>query len=209
MQFKIDPGCIMCQLQHDKDIAAEPYNEVIYSGKYHFIIAGLGGFIEGYAMIVTKDHICNFANLPDDHREEFELLRNKVEKIFKNKYKKVLIFEHGNIEGERINGGCIDHAHLHFMATDADLLSTLKSSLDNSNFETSVSFPTINKEVSYLYVKQQDTGGVFIHPIHEMPRQYARKLIAKLTNFENYWDYRIHLYEENSLHTINDLKDYF
>ena len=85
-------------------------NRLIFETKNFFAVCGLGAFIEGYAVIITKDYLNSFAVLNEDELTEFNWITKKINDFYKYKYnKEIAIFEHGMCSC----AGGLDHAHMH------------------------------------------------------------------------------------------------
>jgi len=85
-------------------------NRLIFETKNFFAVCGLGAFVKGYAVIITKDYLNSFAVLNDDELAEFDWISKKVNDFYKSKYnKEIAIFEHGMCSC----AGGLDHAHMH------------------------------------------------------------------------------------------------
>ena len=85
-------------------------NRLIFETKNFFVVCGLGAFIEGYTVIITKDYLNSFAVLNDDELTEFNWISKKINDFYKFKYnKEIAIFEHGMCSC----AGGLDHAHMH------------------------------------------------------------------------------------------------
>tara|TARA_X000000950_G_scaffold286475_1_gene395478 strand:+ start:1152 stop:2036 length:885 start_codon:yes stop_codon:yes gene_type:complete len=85
-------------------------NRLIFETKNFFAVCGLGAFIEGYAVIITKDYLNSFAVLDSDELAEFDWISKKINDFYKSKYnKEIAIFEHGMCSC----AGGLDHAHMH------------------------------------------------------------------------------------------------
>src|SRR5271155_3513327 len=121
-----DEGCVFCRMKFDQDLSGEPENEILYSGDFHYVISGLGAWVPGYVLLVTHAHFDNFARVPDDSHAEFVSLFANIERLFLEEFGEVTIFEHGAIGDEQKSGGCINHAHVHFIARSVDLCRELK-----------------------------------------------------------------------------------
>ena len=122
----LDEGCVFCRMKFDDDLSSEPTNELLYSGKFHYVISGLGAWVPGYVLLVTNQHFDNFSLAPDETQDEFISLFAEIERLFLAEFGEVTIFEHGAIGDEKQAGGCINHAHVHFVAKNVDLCRDLK-----------------------------------------------------------------------------------
>ncbi len=73
--------CNFCEL--DKSIY---YNKVIEETKNFFVIPTLGALVEGYIMIVAKEHVNSIIELDDIVLEEYNELIQKYRNIYKDFY---------------------------------------------------------------------------------------------------------------------------
>src|SRR6476619_5286899 len=121
-----DPGCVFCRMTFDRDLLSEPTNELLYSGTFHYVICGLGAWVPGYVLLVTHQHFDNFSLAPKESQSEFIALFERIERLFLAEFGEVTIFEHGAIGSRKKAGGCINHAHVHFIARNVDLCHELK-----------------------------------------------------------------------------------
>ena len=58
-------------------------NRLIFETKNLFVVAGLGCFVPGYFLIITKSAYSSFAQLNDDEFKEYSWLIEKLSKIIK------------------------------------------------------------------------------------------------------------------------------
>ena len=85
-------------------------NRLIFETKNFFAVCGLGAFIKGYTVIITKDYLNSFAILDEDILAEFNWITDKINNFYKAKYnKEIATFEHGMCSC----AGGLDHAHMH------------------------------------------------------------------------------------------------
>lgn len=193
--FYQDTGCVLCRLQFDKALQNEPGNKILANGKFHFVICGLGAFVPGYALLVTHSHIDSFSRLSSAEVEEYTQFRSNIEAAFIDQFGKLLIYEHGGI-GENQAGGCVSHAHLHFMATEVDLIQHLLNIFPNN--EENENDPIIKPaNRPYLYVKQAHRRGCLFYVDTPLPRQFLRREIATLIGMGACWDYRLYPFLDN------------
>ena len=98
-------------------------NRLIFETDNFFVVCGLGAFIEGYAVIITKDYLNSFAVLNDDLLLEFDWISEKINQFYKKKYnKEIAIFEHGMCSC----AGGLDHAHMHMIPSPSFNKKNLK-----------------------------------------------------------------------------------
>ena len=87
-------------------------NRLIFETKNLFVVAGLGSFVPGYFLIITKSPYTSFAQLDNNEFEEYNWLVDRLSEKIGVFYKKnTAIFEHGMCAC----AGGLDHAHVHVM----------------------------------------------------------------------------------------------
>lgn len=201
-----DPGCVLCRLQFDPDMQSEPGNSILAQGEFHYVICGLGAFLPGYALLVTRTHIDNFSRLSAAQLDEYCFIRSKLESKFREIYKTLLIYEHGTV-GATQAGSCVSHAHLHFMATNISLIAHLRSlGLDCSENSTD---PFVEPaKQSYIYVKEENMNAFLFDVKTHLPRQFLRREISKMLNKAEFWDYKLYPFLENMHDTEKALEGF-
>jgi len=203
-----DEGCVFCRMEFDHDLSSEPTNELLYSGKSHYVICGLGAWVPGYVLLVTHQHFDNFSRAPDDTQPEFRALFADIERLFVEEFGEVTIFEHGAVGDEKRAGGCINHAHIHFVAKKVDLCRELEGQfrsmpIPNDNSQTR-DIPPL--QTPYLYVKQQEEDAQLFLVDRPLPTQFLRQKVASMIGMGEHWDYKLHPFNENILTTIEMLR---
>ena len=199
-----DAGCVFCRMKLDDDLSGEPTNELLYSGHFHYVICGLGALVPGYLLLVTHRHFDNFSLVPDDSQCEFNSLFSNIERLFLAEFGEVTIFEHGAVGGEQRAGGCINHAHVHFIARDVDLCRDLQQqfrpiAIPNGGSSTR-HLPRL--KTPYLYVKQRHEEAQAFLVDRPLATQFLRQKVASKIRMDEYWDYKLYPFNENVMKTI-------
>ena len=79
-------------------------------------LPGLGAFVEGYSLIVSKQHVSNTGCLDDTSIVKLEQFATEVKRILRVIYAVgTIVFEHGSLGVRRKAGSCIEHHHLHIL----------------------------------------------------------------------------------------------
>ena len=78
--------CVFCNLDLNKI-----ENTVIYETENFRVIPSVGALVDGYVLIVSKEHINSLAELNDKQKKEYQKLVLRVSTIFKSIYKKTPI----------------------------------------------------------------------------------------------------------------------
>jgi len=113
-------SCVLCNIiKNGKDITGrEPY--LLYQNKNFISIVDLGSMIEGYALIICKNHINSMGELTEKEFDDFNDIQNYVRKGLKKIYNKDCIcFEHGSGRNNQSEAASsVKHAHFHMVAID-------------------------------------------------------------------------------------------
>lgn len=192
----------------------------IISGKYHYVgidepfasndefiaIASIGALIEGWTLIVPKDHQLSLRNIYKN--AEFADFVNILLPAMVSQYgSSIIAFEHGaNMEGSTTACGT-DHAHLHLVPLGESLLLDLQNSglqwvrCHVSDIASSVG------ENEYLFYSElnaektwKDPIG-FLHVLERPISQYFRHLIAKKVGEGTESDYKRFPFLDTARHT--------
>ena len=98
-----------------------------FSGKNYFSIVSIGAFIDGWTMIVTREHVYNMRR--EYEKSEFkEYLRAHIG-IIRKKYEKtdeIIIFEHGANKCDSLTACGTSHAHLHIIPFEGGILKEIQ-----------------------------------------------------------------------------------
>jgi diadenosine tetraphosphate (Ap4A) HIT family hydrolase len=198
-----DAGCVLCRMASDPDLSGEPTNELLYSGDFHYVICGLGAWVPGYVLLVTHQHFDNFSRAPDQTQPEFRALFADIERLFIEEFGEVTIFEHGAVGEGNKAGGCINHAHVHFVAKNIDLCRELEGQFRSVAIPNDSSPHIPPLQTPYLYVKQQDEDARLFLVDRPLPTQFLRQKVASMIGMDEHWDYKLHPFNENILTTID------
>lgn len=154
-------------------------NRLIFETKNLFVIAGLGAFVPGYFLIITKKSYTSFAQLEDIEFQEYEWVLEKLDNLITKIYGKISsVFEHGMCAC----AGGLDHAHVHVMP------------LPNENYEKK-----FEKGIDKVLKKR--AAGISKIKFNNNEFENVHD-ISTIINFNS--DYEI---TEGKLLTLNDLKN--
>ena len=187
-------GCKFCEL--DKSIY---YNKAIEETKNFLVVPALGALVEGYVMIVSKEHANSIIELDNDVLKEYNELIEKYRDLYKDFYGKYpIVFEHGTPDINGLCTSCVTHAHSHIVNhnyKDEDEI------IKNLNFERINSIDDI-KNQNYIFY-QNPLGEKFVTYKYKPERQMMRQLIAKDLGLAEKYNWREYPFYENINKTIN------
>jgi diadenosine tetraphosphate (Ap4A) HIT family hydrolase len=158
----------------------------------------LGHFIEGYTLIVSKEHYRSFFSLERQKLAELKLFKEKLTLDLKSIYNSpVIAFEHGCVNPRKPAGSCIDHAHMHLVPFYTDVHEILKTQFSFELLENLTELPCCEfQEDSYIYY-ESSSGQSFVFKIDSpIPSQLLRRALCEALNEPDVWDWAIHPFSE-------------
>src|SRR5665647_346197 len=194
--------------QFDKD---EYYNSPLFETENFKVVPSLGAMIEGWLLIIPKEHFLSFAYIESDQFEEFEALQTEVVRIIKDIYKtNVCVFENGAINCKSLVGCDVDYAHMHYVPLNVDIKREISQYCNYSLkwkkiFKISELKQFLFLKSPYLYI-QDNNGDNFVAGIDSPVSQFVRQLIANKLGFPEKFDWKKYPFEDKIVNTINRIK---
>jgi diadenosine tetraphosphate (Ap4A) HIT family hydrolase len=212
----IDESCtICCELAGMEEnnlcylIFNRKLNRVVKETKNFVVLPTIGQIVEGYLLIVPKEHFSCIgalsAELFDELREIKNLCRTALNKAYNSK---CIFYEHGTVGKtfEKRAGCCTDHAHLHAVPVEVDLLSDIQQNYKAKQIEKLEDLcKKYETKTPYLFY-ENNCGDMYVFDAPLVVSQYFRMLLAKKLGVENKWDWRNYQGKEEILKTIEKLK---
>lgn len=185
--------CILCELANHQGITSTlaKYNEhverevdcIIYESPRFYVVPELGSLVQGFFMIIPKEHYLSVAQFPDGIIAEYHQVCCDVQAILRgtfNSSKYVVFFEHGSgPSGFTSHKKSIVHAHTH-VVVDFRLEQRY---LDTVQMEP-IEDIKIAKNVHYFSYQENYDGQLYIsmNPDVYVQRQYPRQVMAEMLN---------------------------
>ncbi len=185
-------------------------DEPIYSNQDFFIIASIGALVEGWSLIVPKEHQFSMKNCynSDLFNKAFDTVLQKLRIEYGNN---IIAFEHGANSNKSVTACGTSHAHLHLVPYPISLTSQLMAKNLNwiSCRPSEIASYVNNSE--YLYYSDisndknwLDTVGV-LHKLEKPTSQFFRRIIALQCGMKSYANYKQHPFLDIALKTRNIL----
>lgn len=191
--------CIFCNLDFDK-----VENTVICETENFRAIPSVGSLLDGYVLIVTKNHINSLSELTDEQKVEYENLINKILEMFQKVYGKTpILFEHGtpNLQSS-MSATSIIHAHSHIVnfkfKNEAEIIQKY-------NFTPVKNFNEVKRE-NYIYFQNGDDSK-YVSYNFDSVSQLMRSLIANEINKEQQYNWREFDFNENIISMLEKFND--
>jgi diadenosine tetraphosphate (Ap4A) HIT family hydrolase len=177
-------SCIFCNKEEIKEA-------VLWETDSFFVKVGVGILAPGHVMIISKEHLSCFGELPNRLDEEFVLLKNEIFNRLRAKFSEPLIYEHG------VYSQSVNHAHMHFVPKKSKLFSF--KDLNKKIFRKLESREVDNlfdikdvfyRYVSYLYFEEDERKWVFFTKGLPEKKYDFRKEFVRLTGFSELLNWR-------------------
>jgi ATP adenylyltransferase len=175
-------NCKFCNIVKGK-YNHEKIDKPFYECNNYFSVASIGALIEGWTLVVPKEHQLSMKLVYED--SVFLEFVNKIIPILSEKYGPLIAFEHGANKEGSITACGTDHAHLHIVPYTESLIMDL----DNSNLNwincdaTEIKNNVGNEEYLFYYElgnkkKWEEPVGK-LHILEKPISQFFRHLIAQ------------------------------
>jgi len=186
--------CKLCQIMAMPSDEREVKDTVLSETEHFEWIPGLGPFMEGYSLVVSKEHIANANHCPHPVACELDEVVIKAREATSQVYgENTVVFEHGSVGKLSNAGGCIDHLHIHIMPVTfvrvPEVLTKcfVDSQPINSRQESVGQF---EHSVPYIYYSPRMSRH-FAFQVDALPRQYLRQVVAYECGCPDDWDWRV------------------
>lgn len=200
--------------------ADELQSRVLLKTKHFVVIPGLGPLGKAYLLILPYEPFTSMATLPIEYYQELYDLKRDVFSSLSQEYFPPITFEHGPAVGNRTRAGCcMEHAHLHIVATNVDLTEDLLNQYQDNTFGE---YPPIysnhidglrkaksllNNNLSYIWYETHPDATLIIPVSQTLESQFMRKLLANRLNLPDpEWDWALFPRKEQVLRTYHQLK---
>jgi len=181
-------------------------NKTLFESDNFRVIPSLGAMVEGWILLIPKDHYISFSEMDDVRLKEAEMMCDKVYSLLEGLYQsKIVSFENGASSRNNKIGCGVDYAHIHFVPIEIDLKKIL-----DLEYQTELEWKSVKsiqdiksyQNDSYFYIKNNNNERYITRAIN--PRsQVIRKGIANLIGVPNQYDWKTHSFHKNIVKTID------
>lgn len=186
-------------------------NRYLYTTKYFLVFPTLGHFVDGYLLIIPKTHYLSMAQLPAFLHNDLEAVQSQVRSVLTKRYCAPIFFEHGSSYCKNIRGGnCIDHAHIHCMPIQIDIIAFISQEFSLKSIRT---YSDLRKFAQhnepYIFIETQDGKRYAFYLKKTITSQYLRKIIAEQIGKHDQWDWAVYPFITAMKRTYKELKSEF
>lgn len=172
--------CCLCS-NLVSDGANEFWSRPLFESPNFVVLPSLGSLVEGWVLIVPKEHFISMGALSPDLLCEMDQVKTDVIGTLGRKYGELCAFEHGPCAANRKVGCGVDHAHLHIVPLDFDLVSAARPFMPPEAEWLDATWEScraaFEKGQDYLYVEQPlGIGRISVHL--SFGSQILRKAVA-------------------------------
>ena len=203
-------NCRFCGIANGNENVQKLENAKIAESEKYFAISSVGALVEGWTLVVPKQHCCSMKDLYSE--EEFAAFANQLVRVLTACYGPVVAFEHGpNREGSDTSCGT-DHAHIHIVP-----YHSLAAKLDNMDMEwITCNASQIGELVGgneYLFYcepgeKWDDPAGR-VHVLKESISQFFRRVVAEDLGVLDRFNYKTNPDTALTLKTIEKVSSFY
>lgn len=197
--------CRLCRVTRSGDAD----DEVLVASPSFLVVTSVGSLLDGWLLIVPRRHILSMRACTLDEVKEFRSLTANLRTVLQEEYRcGVVTFEHGPARASTRMGCGVDHAHLHVVPTELDLLAqagSIDPDLRWGVVDAYASIAQVSGTRDYLFYSDQ--GAIeYVATGTNIPSQFFRRLIARLTGQADQWNWRDHPRPEVSSRTRDRLR---
>jgi diadenosine tetraphosphate (Ap4A) HIT family hydrolase len=199
-------GCHFCS-QLSAPSRGDASQTILFESTSFVVWPSVGALVAGWLLIVPRQHTLALAEMSGAKLDELAALRSHVGAGLGD-LGPIVSFEHGpHAQGQEVGCG-VDHAHLHVVPTDAEILAGTKKLFAPLTWQAVDSVAegrnALDSDESYLYAQDQD-GREWLASHTEIPSQLVRRVIASHLGRPEDYNWRTHPEAANIKRTVDIL----
>ncbi len=172
--------CCLCS-SLASDATRQSWDNPIFESRNFVALPSLGSLVEGWLLLVPKEHFISMGALPEELVAEMEDMKAKISAHVGNEYGEICVFEHGPAFPSRKVGCSVDHAHLHIVPLGFDIAQAVRPFMPHDAAWRTASWSECWEAhrggKDYLYL-EQPLGHGHISTHSDFGSQVFRKAIA-------------------------------
>lgn len=184
--------CLFCQIGEHEAPQEHPENIILFESNNFYVKPALGHFIQGYCLVISKEHLRTMAELEAQECAELERVLNEISHRLTALYKtNICIFEHGAVCPTNRAGACIDHAHMHIVSTNCDVRGRLRAFHEHRISDVAELRDFGDGRKSYIYYDRRPGDRLVYTCDNRVPSQFMRRLLCEELGMGLEWDWRV------------------
>lgn len=207
-------GCPYCTSFLARDAlshaSCKPFDRVLAETEHFVAVPTRGSLVEGWVLIVPKQHIFSMAQLSKPHLNELHAFISDIATRITDAWTiPPTIFEHGALQSGDLIGCGVNHAHLHlapirFSLERAIYLSHLNLDSPWAPLPPNSNIVPNSTSQRYMLYKEPNKQAMICYP-HKQTSQYFRRVIANAIGLPEHYDYKSYDFIENVIKTTKKL----
>lgn len=198
----MEKECRFCKIGRGERGEYGVVDSPFFSGENYFSIVSIGAFIDGWTMIVTREHMYNMhreyekSDFKGYLRTHIDIVRKKYEKT-----DKILIFEHGANKCDSLTACGTSHAHLHVIPFEGSILKEIQEDREWVKCRLEQVEEIVGEKEYLLYGESdgsQSDIDVYIHMVEIPESQYFRKILGEKIGLSGAFSYKEDIRAEES-----------
>lgn len=191
-------------------IPIEPWDRRIAESHSFIAIPTQGSLVPGWVLILPRRKAVSISALANDELREFFEFREVVARLISSEFGPPTFFEHGaGFLGSMVGCG-VDHAHVHIVPLEFDLIKAAENDLRSKIVWNEIEderrlFSYLQPHADYMSISSP-TGRIVFATEFVPISQYLRRLIATQIGVIDKWDYQVNPFRGNVLATLTRLK---
>ena len=195
---------MLCRELGKSPATAAPWNLPLFSSENFVALPSIGAIVEGWLLLVPKNHFISIGALPDHLFGEMDAFKRLLQSALTDCYGPVAAFEHGPSQERRSVGCGVDHAHLHLVPVAFDLATIAQPMLPTGAEWKPATIDgcrdSHRRGEDYLYVEQPLGYGRVA--TGEIGSQVFRRVIASEIGDSDNYNWREHPHIDKVMATV-------
>lgn len=186
--------CCLCSISASV-APRESWDNPVFESRNFIAVPSLGSLVEGWLLLVPKEHLLSIGALPEELVGEMEDMKAKIIAHVRKEYGEICLFEHGPASASGKVGCSVDHAHLHIVPLTVDIAEAARPFMPYDSVWSRASWKDCREAHlagrDYLYFEQPiGYGRISTH--RDFGSQVFRKAIASQIGRPDEFNWREH-----------------
>lgn len=162
-------------------------------------VPSIGSFVEGYILVIPKQHFLSSFTMPESHIIELLSITHALSRFYRHCYhQNYIMYEHGTADTANVGGMSVVHAHLHCMPCSHKIISNMYEYdfIRFDSFFEAQKYYLAHSRQAYLLLKDID-NSFYLSISDNIPSQYFRTKVCDTLGIPGTGDWRKYPYFNN------------
>ena len=204
------PSCRFCDLLLSDSPSRSETETILFESDRFVVWPSIGALVPGWTIIVSKLHVESMAQLDDAALRELMMIEESMRVSLQQAFRKPAVaFEHGPWQAGLGVGCGTDHAHLHMVPTDVDLISGAQAIQPDLEWRATDGWAgardALTAQRSYILMRDPERGD-WLATGSKLPSQLLRRSLAAEIGAPHRFDWKKNPELGNVRMTVEALK---